>query len=113
MRGAKLDKRITIQQRQEGKNGTGGMTSGWVNFAPERWAGVNNLSGTEKAATIHQGGETSVARTVFTLRYLAGVDSTMRVQYGGKVFNIRFVNDVFEQHKTLLLTCDTGASEGL
>ncbi|MGF7130518.1 SPP1 family predicted phage head-tail adaptor [Paraburkholderia sp. EB58] len=112
MRAGKLDKRITIQQRIDGKNSTGGMVSNWVTFA-ERWASVNNLSGTERFATTHEGGETADARTVVTMRYLPGVIETMRVQYGGKVFNIRFVNDVLEQHETLILTCDTGASEGL
>jgi SPP1 family predicted phage head-tail adaptor len=112
MPAGKYDKRIVIQQRATGRNSSGGMVAAWQQFA-ERWAGVNNLSGNEKSATAHQGGETAVARTVFTLRYLAGVDETMRVLYGGKAFNIRFVNDVYEQHKTLILTCDTGATEGL
>jgi SPP1 family predicted phage head-tail adaptor len=112
MGAGKYDKRITIQQRGNSRNGTGGMVADWQMFA-ERWAGVNNLSGNERLATTHQGGETAVARTAFTLRYLPGVDETMRVLYGGKAFNIRFVNDVYEQHKTLILTCDTGTTEGL
>ncbi|MFM0628855.1 phage head closure protein [Paraburkholderia xenovorans] len=112
MRGGKLDRRITIQRRTNSKNDTGGNVAGWTDVDTV-WASVNYLSGMERSATLHQGGETADARTVFTMRYLSGIDETMRVLYDSKLFNIRFVNDVLDQHKTLILTCDTGASEGL
>jgi SPP1 family predicted phage head-tail adaptor len=112
MRAGKLNRRITIQQLVQAKNQTGGMVASWEQFAVRR-ANVNNLSGTEGLATKAHGGEVADARTIFTMRYLAGVTETMRVLYGGKVFNIRFVNDVLEGHRTLIVTCDTGATEGL
>ncbi|MFL9860817.1 phage head closure protein [Paraburkholderia madseniana] len=112
MRAGKLDRRIVIQRRQNGKNSSGGARATWQTVCTP-WAGINYLSGTERSATTHQGGETADARTLITMRYRAGIDETMRVLYGGKAFNIRFVNDVLDQHKTLILTCDTGASEGL
>lgn len=112
MRSGKRNRRITIQRRDNSKNDSGGSIASWVTVATP-WAGINNMSGMERSATLHQGGETADARTTFTMLYLSGIDETMRVLYGGKVFNIRFVNDVLERHKTLILTCDTGASEGL
>ncbi|MFL9960460.1 phage head closure protein [Paraburkholderia sediminicola] len=112
MRTGKLNRRITIERRQDSKNGSGGTISGWIQFATP-WAAINYLSGMERNATLHQGGETADARTTFTMRYLAGVTETMRILYGGKAFNIRFINDVLDRHKTLILTCDTGATEGL
>src|SRR3990167_7613878 len=105
-----LDKRITIETLTQTKDGEGGMSDAWGS-AVSMWAGVKNLSGNERNATAH-GGQTAEARTEFTIRYRTGINSTMRVSYGSKRYNIRHINDFNEEHRFLVLTCDTGVNDG-
>jgi SPP1 family predicted phage head-tail adaptor len=110
MRAGRLAKRITLQALAQGKDAYGGNTKAWANVATV-WAGVRNLSGNERPATAH-GGQMAEARTEFTTRYRAGVTAAMRVSYAGNLYNIKHVNDVNEEHRMLVLTCDTGVNDG-
>lgn len=110
MRIGLLNKRITIQSLTQGKDSVGGNTKAWSSVATV-WAGVRNLSGNERSATAH-GGQVAAARTEFTLRYRAGIAADMRVSYAGRLYDIKHVNDVNEEHRMLVLTCDTGVNDG-
>ena len=110
MNTGKLNKRVTIQQPSNGKGASGGKTTTWADWKTV-WANVRPLSGSERRATSH-GGEGAEARTEFAMRYRPGIDEEMRVAYGGKVYNIRHIKDVNEDHDMLILTCDTGSNDG-
>jgi SPP1 family predicted phage head-tail adaptor len=111
MRAGDLNRRITIEQRAHtSSRTTKNSPLAWSPVATV-WAAVNYRSGEERNAA-RQGGEVAVARTEFTIRAMSGLDTTMRVRYDGKLFNMRFINDVFDAHRSMILTCDTGASEG-
>lgn len=83
----------------------------WVDFQKDYPAKRRNLSGTEKRATA-VGGEYAETRVEWELRYLPGLDETMRILHGGKVFNIRAVLDIEERHRTMIVITDTGVSLG-
>lgn len=99
-----------LQSLGETKDASGGTVSAWTDWKSVR-ADVIPLSGTERNVS-SQGGQVAEARTEILIRYRAGVDTTMRVLYAGKVYNIRHVKDIGEDHDTMVLTCDTGVSDG-
>lgn len=107
---AKLNRKITLQSLVQGKDDSSGSITSWVDFATV-WAAPKNYSGEEKNA-VKQGGQVAVARTEFTIRYRSGVNTMMRVVFHGAMHNIRHVNDVNDEHRILILTCDTGMNDG-
>jgi len=105
-----LNRRIVIEALTQTKDTQGGMVDSWT-AAPPVWAKIMNLSGNERKLTTH-GGDAPEARTEFTIRYQAGITPKHRINYSGKLYNIKHVNDYKEQHKFLILTCDTGLNQG-
>lgn len=105
-----LNKRITIQSLTQTKDTHGGQVDTWTDIALV-WAGIKSLSGDERRIT-KEGGQAAEARTEFMIRYRAGIIEKMRVLYGGKIYNIKHVNDLNEGHRFMILTCDTGVNDG-
>lgn len=105
-----LRRRIVIEALTQTKDAAGGMVDSWA-VAYTVWAKVMNLSGNERKATEH-GGQVAQARTEFTVRYNAGITPKHRISYAGKLYNIKHVNDFNEQHRFMILTCDTGVNSG-
>jgi SPP1 family predicted phage head-tail adaptor len=105
-----LDKRIVIETLTQTKDSEGGMSDAWGSPI-NTWAKIANLSGNERHITAH-GGQVAEARTEFTIRYRTGINEKMRVTYNSKIYNIRFINDFAEDHRFLVLTCDTGVNDG-
>lgn len=106
----KLNRRITLQSLVQGKDDRSGLATNWIDFATV-WAAPKNYSGEERNV-VKLGGQVAVARTEFMIRYRSGVDHTMRVVFNGAMHNIRHVNDVNDEHRILILTCDTGLNDG-
>ena len=106
----KRNRKITIESLTQTRDVEGGLVDSWIPFATP-WAKVSNLSGNERRVTDH-GGKVSEARTEFVIRWLAGVTSTMRVSYDGKLYDIAHVNDFGEAHRFITLTCSTGVNDG-
>jgi SPP1 family predicted phage head-tail adaptor len=40
------------------------------------------------------------------IRYLKGISEEMRIKYGGRIFNIKDINDVYERHEYMELQCE-------
>ena len=57
-------------------------------------------------------GQVAIAKTLFDIAYQPGITAAMRVVHDGKNYNIKHVNNVFEENKDLILTCETGANDG-
>lgn len=110
MRSATLNRRITIQRAVISKGASGGKNKSWLDVV-SLYASIRNLSGNERRATSH-GGEVAQARTEFMVRFVSGISESMRVLYGGKMFDITHVNNLKEQNRWLILTCDTGVNNG-
>jgi SPP1 family predicted phage head-tail adaptor len=110
MRIGQRDRIIIIEQRSTVPDGLGGETETWATYRPT-WAGILNLSGNERRFTKH-GGEVVQAFTEFNIRYIAGVTEEMRIRSGGKIYNIKHVNDINEEHVEMVLSCDVGVNDG-
>jgi len=106
---ANLNRRIVIKSLAQTKDAQGGIVDTWTTYLTV-WAQVNNLSGNERKLT-NSGGQVAEARTEFTIRY-ANVTASHKIEYNGKTYNIKHVNDYKEEHRFMILTCDTGLNNG-
>jgi SPP1 family predicted phage head-tail adaptor len=78
----------------------------------EEWKNVTGLTGLYASVITTGGREFYAAQklnaevtAVFKLRYIEGITNLMRVKYGGRYFQIFFVNNVDEKNEYLLLSC--------
>jgi len=101
-----LRRKIAIQQPQRSSDGQGGYTKSWSNFACV-FAGIESLSGFEKTVSFKV--QSKITHRI-TIRYIAGVNSSMRVVMGTRSFNIMAVFNPQENNKILLLLCEEEAN---
>lgn len=87
---ASLNKRITIQELKLSINENGFEIEEWIDYK-RVWAGVSNLHGREyfDAAAIQM--ENTVK---FTIRYLPGIDTSMRIVFQDKNYNITSIDNI-------------------
>lgn len=80
------------------------VSTSWETFATVR-ASMEPLKGYDKAAAQASwpGSEFQVG-----MRYLPGLDTTMRILFEGLVYSIVDVDDVDMRHRELVLICQTG-----
>ena len=92
---ASLNKRITIQELKLSINENGFEVEEWIPFKTV-WAGVSNLHGREyfDAAAIQM--ENTVK---FTIRYLPGIDTAMRISFKDKYYNITSIDNIKYRNK--------------
>lgn len=85
-----LNKRITIQELKTNINENGFEVEDWIDFKTV-WAGVTNLHGREyfEAAAVQM--ENIVK---FTVRYLDGIDTSMRILFKDKHYNITSIDNI-------------------
>ncbi|EOP95750.1 phage head closure protein [Bacillus cereus] len=104
---AKLNKRITLEHKAEMKDEEGNaLPSGWKEFA-KVWAEPKTPFGTGFRSEIFQGNAEFVIKLInFTIRYREGIHSAMRVRYDEKLYEIKSVIDIDEQHKEMCLICE-------
>jgi len=84
MRAGELDKRIIIQYAAKSKNSMGEDIETWTTLATV-WANVEFTTGNERFLQQERIAETTA---VFKIRIRTDIDSTKRVQYGNRYFNI-------------------------
>lgn len=97
----RLRHRVTIQQQSSTQDGYGEQVNTWSNLKTV-WASVEPLQGRERFAAQQVQTETT---TRIKMRYLAGIESKMRVAYGTKTYDIMSVIDLEERHIVLHLMC--------
>jgi len=73
------------------------------------WAAKEPLSGRE-FFDAQQVFSENVTR--FRIRYREGVDTTMRIAHGGRLYNIKSILDPEERHQELHLLCAEGVADG-
>jgi SPP1 family predicted phage head-tail adaptor len=105
---ADRDKKITIMHPStdvstQNEYGEQTAETAYVTVAENIWASVSPIRGKEywQAEQIQ-----SKVSTRIELDYILGIDSSMRVLYGSRVFNIVAVIDLKEMHRTLQLMCE-------
>lgn len=102
MKAGKLRHKVTIQSRTLTADSYGGQTETWATFAAGVWAAVEPLTSSEQWRA--QQAQASVSHRV-TIRYLAGVEPTMRVLFGTRHLNIGSIRNIEERNKELELLC--------
>ena len=99
----KLRHRVELQEQQIAQDpNTGEMVTTWVTIA-QPWAEIVPMSGREFMAA---GAEQSEVRGRIVIRYRDDVDSSMRVVYRGRYYNILAVLPDAEsgkEHLTLMV----------
>lgn len=85
-----MNKRITIQQRSNSVSSNGFETESWTDYKTV-WAGVSNLFGREFYAAATVQAENTVK---FTIRYLSGITSDMRIVFQGRYFDIKHIDNI-------------------
>lgn len=104
-------KLIEIQQNNPSKGAQGGIADNWT-VLTNMWAKVNNLSGSNKRSTDEGGGKVTEARTEFTMYFIDGINSTMRIKFKNKYFDIAHVNNYLEENRYLIITATEGVNLG-
>ncbi|SHF50233.1 phage head closure protein [Caloramator proteoclasticus] len=82
--------RITILKPVKATDDNGFETETYENFKTV-WASISNLYGREyfEAATLN------AEKTVkFTIRYIDGIDNSMRISFRGKQYEITFIDNI-------------------
>lgn len=92
-----LRHRITFQKLTTSVNENGFEVETWEDFKTV-WAAVSNLHGREYFATAAVQAENTVK---FTIRYLTGLDTTMRIVFQGKQYNITAIDNIKYQNRYL------------
>lgn len=99
---------IVIQEPTKSTDAWGGEINTWSNFATVR-AKKRPLRGRELIAAQAEQSETEV---MFYIRYLSGVDRSMRIVHDSKYYDITSVVNVDERNRELEISTKTGMSEG-
>ena len=105
---ARMRQRVTIEQPSESSDGAGGAVISWTSVATV-WAEVMPLrSGNVEVLFAGQLEARGTHR--ITIRYRDDVDTSMRVSYAGRVFNIRRIHNVSEANVMLELLVEEGGT---
>lgn len=90
-----LRHRITFQELTTNTNENGFEAETWEDFKTA-WAAVSNLNGRE----YYQAAQVQAENTVkFTIRYLEGIDPSMRILFQGKQYNITSIDNIKYQNR--------------
>ncbi len=90
MRAGELDRKIVIQSATSAQDDYGQPTETWATFATV-WAKKRDLRGDEYFAAKQM---TAKVDAIFTIRWLEGVLTTMRISYDGQYWDIRSINEL-------------------
>ena len=100
-----LRHKIAIERETKTSDGMGGETVTWsAVFNPK--VKIKPMRGNERLQAMRL--EATVSH-VITMRYVSGVLPSDRVNYNGRLMQIRAVINVNERNKWLELYCDEGA----
>jgi len=99
----RLRHRVTLQHQVAIRDRRGGTAKSWEPFNTVR-AEVGASTGSRVKQT-EKGGDESIPALPIRIRYLAGVNDTMRVVFGDQAYRIEHVDNERQANRTLLLTC--------
>lgn len=109
MNPGRLKHNIKIQNPELAPDAISGNDVIWRDFLPEVRAAIMPYRGREYFQSQQVQSE---ATTRILIRYVSGINTTMRIVYGERVFNIVSVIDPEEAHRELQLMCKEGVNDG-
>lgn len=89
MRAGSLDRRITIEQATLAQDGAGQAIQTWTTFITV-WASRMDVRGRERFATAQ---EVAVRTATYRMRWVKGINESMRIQDAGSVYRIIGIAD--------------------
>lgn len=100
---------ISIQARTSSTDEYGGTVFTWADYASNVRAKKSPLRGRQ---VVSAASEKVEATDVFSIRYIDGVEDTMRIVCDGQYHDIVHIADVKGMGRVLEITTKTGASTG-
>lgn len=100
-----LRHKIAIEREQMTLDGMGGSTKTWEVIGSP-WSKIKPMRGGERLQAMRI--EATVSH-IITIRYNPSYKASDRVNYGGRIMQIRAVINVEERNKWIELYCDEGA----
>lgn len=97
MNPGELRHRITLQKKFTSTNENGFNVESWEDVKT-LWAAVTNLHGREYFAAAAVQAENTVK---FTIRYLEGIDESMRILFQSRHYNITSIDNIKYQNRYL------------
>lgn len=102
MKIGELRHRVILQRKTVTEDELKQQTESWTDIATV-WASIEPLSGREYFAAKQVNSEISAK---ITIRYRKGINSAMRVLFGGRIFEVQSVTNPEERCKSLILLCE-------
>lgn len=99
MRSGPLRHQVTLRSYTKTRDAYGGEIETWSDFATV-WASVDPLIGREYIAAKQIQAEVSHK---IRMRYINGVDPTMKIVFGSRTFEIVSILNVAEQNRELVI----------
>lgn len=110
MEAGKLRHRIDIEQRVDVQDTSGDVETTWIPFASSVPAAIEPLSAREFVAA---GSVQSKVIARITIRHRPGLDATMRIRHGARIYNPEgFLADKDSGLDYLTIPCSEGVNEG-
>ena len=110
MDAGKLRHRVDIEQRVDVQDTSGDIETTWAPFASSVPAAVEPLSAREFVAA---GAVQSKVIARITIRHRPGLDATMRIRHGARIYNPEgFPADKDSGLNYLTIPCSEGVNEG-
>ena len=104
---ADLNRPVTIERPVLTDNGAGGSATTWTKVCTA-WAKMRPARGAER---FREGQLTASTMETITIRYIPNLDESWRVNFEGRLFNIRDIADLEERHIYLELSCEEGVAQ--
>jgi len=111
IRAGELRHRIQLVKPTLLQDASGGFEEDQANVVATVYAKIEALSGRELYAAQQKVSEVSHQ---ITIRYMPGIDATLNIRFGGREFQIQYVENPDERTKMLILLCierDSSARE--
>lgn len=89
MMSGRLDRRLTLQKPTTTTDDYGEEETTWNDYR-EVWGSIQKQSGRE----MFEAGKLAEIEILFRVRYLSEIDTTWRIQYDGKDFDITHIKEV-------------------
>lgn len=102
----KLRHKINLQRQAETPDGGGGTVLAWATFAsPRAW--VKPMSGGERFHSMRL--EANTTHRIF-VRYRTDLLTSDRIEFGGRLFQIRAIINIEERNRWLEIYADEGVA---
>ena len=109
MQAGKLKHRITIQQRNSGRDAAGQPVLTWSDIAQNISASIIHQTGLQ---VLKAGAEVSIVKSSIRVRYITGITAGMRIVHGSTIYDIKAVLPDLEKKQHVDFICESGANDG-